>query len=115
MGKIGPGGMIPYGAPIEGGDIERRGGPDPAGWLTRLLRGVLQAAITAEGLHYLVPTVTDRITTPDGGVDASLVINLELTSPRTSGLVNPGRTVYQLCGDRSANPSLKRPMTNFES
>lgn len=72
-GEIGPGGMIPYGARVNARDIENYRGPDPAAWLTRLVRTVLQAAITAEGLQYLVPQVTDRITTPDGGVDASLV------------------------------------------
>lgn len=86
---------MPYGAWVDARDIENYRGPDPAAWLTRLVRAVLQAAITAEGLQYLVPQVTDRITTPDGGVDASLTIEMPLPGPRTAGLINPGKTVYQ--------------------
>lgn len=93
--EIGPGGAIPYGARVSGRDIENYGGSDPAGWLTRLGRGVLQAALAADGLQYVVPQVTDRIMAPDGGVDASLSIEVELPGPRQPGLVNPGRTVYQ--------------------
>lgn len=95
MGEIGPGGMIPYGARVDARDIENYRGPDPAAWLTGLFRAVLQAAIAAEGLHYLVPQVTDRIRSRDGGVDAALTIELPLSGQRTAGLVNPGKTIYQ--------------------
>ncbi len=93
--EMGPGGMIPYGSPIEARHIEHYRGPDPAAWLTSLARALLQAAITAEGLQFLVPEVTDLIRTRDGGVDAFLMIELLLPRRRTAGLVNPGKTTYQ--------------------
>ncbi len=95
IGRIGPGGLIHYGARVDAQDIEQYRGHDPATWLTRLVRSVLQAAIAAEGLQYLVPEVTDLIRRPDGGVDASLTIELPRVGPRTAGLVNPGKTIYQ--------------------
>jgi hypothetical protein len=56
---------------------------------------VLQAAITAERLQFLVSEVTDLIRTQDNGVDASLTIELPLPRPRAAGLINPGKTIYQ--------------------
>jgi hypothetical protein len=94
-GDIGPSGLIPYGARVEARHIEHYHGIDPAAWLTGLFRSVLQAAITAEGLQYLVPQVTDRIRTRDGGVDAALTVQLPSTEPRAAGIVNPGHTIYQ--------------------
>jgi hypothetical protein len=94
-GDIGPGGLIPYGARVEARHIEHYHGIDPAAWLTGLFRSVLQAAITAEGLQYLVPQVTDRIRTRDGGVDAALTVQLPSNEPRAAGIVNPGHTIYQ--------------------
>ena len=92
---IGPSGLIPYGARIEARHIEHYQGADPAAWLTGLFRSVLQAAITAEGLQYLVPLVTDRIRTRDGGVDAALTVQLPSNGPRVAGIINPGHTIYQ--------------------
>lgn len=94
-GDLGPGGLISYGARVEARHIEHYRGVDPAAWLTALFRSVLQAAITAEGLQYLVPRVTDRIRVPDGGEDASLTVQLPSGEPRTAGIVNPGHTIYQ--------------------
>ncbi len=96
MAEIGPGSMIPYGARVDAEEIEQYHGPDPARWLTRLLRSVLMAAISTEGLHHIIPEVTDRINTPDEGVDARLTVNLPLSSQRTPGLVNLGKTIYQI-------------------
>jgi hypothetical protein len=94
-GHIPPDRMIPYGDPVTADDIERYGGREAALWLTDLGRLLLQAEVAAEHLTYLVPEVTDRITVPDGGVDASLEIVLELSPDRTPGLINNGRTIYQ--------------------
>src|SRR5216684_4625852 len=94
-GDIGPGGLIPYGARVEAQHIEHYHGIDPAAWLTGLFRSVLQAAITAEGLQYLVPRVTDLIRVQDRGEDASLTVQLPSGEPRTVGIVNPGHTIYQ--------------------
>jgi hypothetical protein len=93
--EIGPGGVIPYGARVDAQHIERYRGPEPATWLTRLARALIQAAISVERCQFLVPEVTDLIGTKDGGVDASLTIEVPLPSPWTAGLVNPGRTIYQ--------------------
>ncbi len=87
--------IIPYGDPIRAEDIERYGGREAALWLTDLGRLLIQAEMAAERLTYLVPAVTDRIGTRDGGVDASLDITVELPAGRTPGLINNGRTVYQ--------------------
>ncbi|HXF81634.1 MAG TPA: hypothetical protein VNN19_02635 [bacterium] len=92
----GPGGVLIYGTAVRGEDIEKRSGLDPASWLTRLFRSILMAAIAKDGLHYLVPEVTDKVTTPDGGVDASLSVELNISEPRQPGLVNPGKTIYQI-------------------
>jgi hypothetical protein len=87
--------LIPYGDPIRAEDIERYGGREAALWLTDLGRLLIQAEMMAEHLTYLVPAVTDRIATRDGGVDASLDVTVELATRRTPGLINNGRTVYQ--------------------
>jgi hypothetical protein len=87
--------IIPYGEPVRANEIEGYGGREAALWLTDLGRLLIQAELAAEGLTYLVPQVTDRVTVRDGGVDASLQIILELAGPRTAGLVNAGRTIYQ--------------------
>lgn len=94
-GKIGPGGMLPYGASIDARDVENYNGPEPDLWLTRLVRTVIQAVISAEGLQYLVPEVSDRIMTPDGGVDAFLIVELTLPKKQVAGIINLGKTVYQ--------------------
>ncbi len=94
-GRIGPAEMIPYGAPVRARDIENYRGADPGMWLTELSRVILQAAVTAEHLDYVVPQVTDRIEAPDGGIDASLTIRMTLPGPRSAGLVNPDTTIYQ--------------------
>jgi hypothetical protein len=92
----GPGGVLIYGAAVRAEDIEKRGGTNPASWLTRLFRSILIAAIAKDGLHYLVPEVTDQVTTPDGGVDASLRVELDIPGDRQPSLVNPGKTIYQI-------------------
>lgn len=92
----GPGGVLIYGAAVRGEEIEKRSGMDPASWLTQLFRSVLMAEIAKDGLHYLVPEVTDKVTTPDGGVDAALRVELAISGPRQPGLVNPGTTIYQI-------------------
>jgi len=89
--------LIPYGAPVVARDIEAYAGPEPPLWLTRLGRLLIQAELGARGLSAVVPEGTDRINVADGGVDIEVVLALEgLPTGDPAGLVNPGRTVYQI-------------------
>ena len=61
----------------------------------RLAGALIGSALSAHFGPGTLPEITERITTPDGGVDARFIAPPRPDVPESSGLVGPGTTVFQ--------------------
>ena len=61
----------------------------------RLCGALIGRALAERVGTYTLPQLSERLSVPDGGVDAEYVTPEDLSLPETGGLIGPGRTVFQ--------------------
>lgn len=93
-----------FGRPVEAREVEQFRVPEPEVHFVRLCSTLIAAEIGDRELGYLVPSCSERIRAPDGGIDAQIEIKFDKVSGG-EGLIGSGRTIYQFkwreVGDRS--------------
>lgn len=84
-----------FGQPVTAIDVEGlRADTGPADFV-RLCGALIGKALADRVGSLTLPEISERITVPDGGVDARHTTPESLSLPETGGLVGPGRTVFQ--------------------
>lgn len=84
-----------FGRPVTAAEVEQlRPGDGPTEFV-RLCGALIGRALAERVGSFTLPSITERVDVPDGGVDAEFTESRSHDLPETWGLVGPGRTVYQ--------------------
>jgi hypothetical protein len=84
-----------FGQTVTVPDIERLPADTGPTDFVRLCMALIGNALADHVGTFTVPEISERITVPDGGVDAEYTTPSALSVPETGGLIGPGRTVFQ--------------------
>ncbi len=85
----------PLGQAVRAEDVEDLPADSGPTDFVRLCGAVVGAALADRLVSFTLPEITERISVPDGGVDAEYTPAAGQPMSETGGLVGPGRTVYQ--------------------
>lgn len=86
---------IIFGEPIRAEDVEALRAEHGPTTFVRLCGALIGAAMADRLGSFALPEISERISVPDGGVDASFTTPDRLSLSETGGLIGPGRTVFQ--------------------
>lgn len=85
----------PFGRPITAREIEEFTSHQDEVGFVRLANATVASALADVLPSAVLPACSERVNVPNGGVDAELILTVDIALPEHHGLVGPGWAVYQ--------------------